>query len=92
MQVTVRFGLMFHPKLGGEPSVAVREVSPPLSPSTNPTRGLAARRLLNYPMPQGLYIYKHPYSLLGLRNHPYGTAISVANHYTGWVTIVHIDW
>ncbi|GFY08799.1 hypothetical protein TNCV_4659921 [Trichonephila clavipes] len=55
------------------------------SPSTNLTRGLAARQLFKVPLcRKGT---KHLQTLMpsqGLEPKPCGTAVSVTNHYTGW--------
>ncbi|GFW29937.1 hypothetical protein TNCV_4999771 [Trichonephila clavipes] len=79
MQVTVRFCSRFHPDFEG-----VVWGLPPIFPSTNLTRELAARGHLQYPhAAKALYTYKCPSPRLEPR--PYGTAVSVTNHYTGWV-------
>ncbi|GFX45068.1 hypothetical protein TNCV_3431161 [Trichonephila clavipes] len=63
MQVTVRFGSI-PPQIRGRTLWGWSEVSHLSSPSTNLTRGIAARRLFRVPhAAQGLYIYKHPYLL-----------------------------
>ncbi|GFU17248.1 hypothetical protein TNCV_1854701 [Trichonephila clavipes] len=55
------------------------------SPSTNLTSGLAARQLFRVPLRKGtLHLQTFMYSP-GLEPRPYGTAVSVTNHYTGWV-------
>ncbi|GFW22511.1 hypothetical protein TNCV_2170451 [Trichonephila clavipes] len=56
------------------------------SPSTNLTRGLSARRLFKVPpCREGTSI-----SSLGFEPSPNGTAVSVANLYTGWATLVDV--
>ncbi|GFU68563.1 uncharacterized protein TNCV_3064871 [Trichonephila clavipes] len=56
------------------------------SPSTNLTKGLAARRLFKVPCREGTIHLQTSMSSLGFEPSPNGTAVSVANHYTGWVT------
>ncbi|GFT74059.1 hypothetical protein TNCV_3707911 [Trichonephila clavipes] len=56
-------------------------------PSTNHTRGLVARRLLRVPpCRKGTIHLQTSLPSPGFEPSPYGTAVSVANHYTGWVT------
>ncbi|GFV14459.1 hypothetical protein TNCV_165861 [Trichonephila clavipes] len=56
-------------------------------PSTNHTRGLAARRLISVlPCRKGTIHLQTSMSSPGFEPSPYGTAVSVANHYTGWAT------
>ncbi|GFS95111.1 hypothetical protein TNCV_2704661 [Trichonephila clavipes] len=58
------------------------------SPSTNLTSGLAARRLFRVPpCCAGTIHLQTSMSSLEFEPRPYGTAVSVANHYTGWATI-----
>ncbi|GFT68926.1 hypothetical protein TNCV_1804551 [Trichonephila clavipes] len=53
------------------------------SPSTNFTRGLAARRLFNIPpRREGTTHLQTSMSSPGLEPRPNGTAVSVTNHYT----------
>ncbi|GFU51854.1 hypothetical protein TNCV_3733621 [Trichonephila clavipes] len=60
------------------------------SPSTNLTRGLAARRLLRVPIcHKGTIHLQTSLPSPGLELKPYGTAVSVASHYTGWATKVN---
>ncbi|GFW83359.1 hypothetical protein TNCV_2544571 [Trichonephila clavipes] len=57
------------------------------SPSTNLTKGLAARRLFIVPpCCKGTIHLQTSMSSLGFEPSPYGTAICIANHYTGWAT------
>ncbi|GFU24009.1 hypothetical protein TNCV_3332221 [Trichonephila clavipes] len=56
-------------------------------PPTNLTRGLAARRLFRVPpCREGTIHLQTSPSSLGFEPSPYGTAVSVANHYTGRAT------
>ncbi|GFS61213.1 hypothetical protein TNCV_3104721 [Trichonephila clavipes] len=86
MQVTVRFG-------SGPPQFRERtpwrwsEASHLSSPSNNLTRGLQARRLFRVPpCHQGTIHSQTSMSSPGFEPRPYGTAVRVANHYTGWAT------
>ncbi|GFU60266.1 histone-lysine N-methyltransferase SETMAR [Trichonephila clavipes] len=59
-------------------------------PSTNRARGLAARRLFRVPPCRKDTIHLHTYTSMpspGFEPRPYDTAVSVTNHYTGWVAI-----
>ncbi|GFU00745.1 hypothetical protein TNCV_4818991 [Trichonephila clavipes] len=57
------------------------------SPSTNLMRGLEARRLFRVPpCREGTIHLQTSMPSPGFEARPYGTAISVANHYTGWAT------
>ncbi|GFW15171.1 hypothetical protein TNCV_173181 [Trichonephila clavipes] len=57
------------------------------SPSTNLTRGLAVRRLLIVPPHrEGTIHLQTSVPSPGFEPRPYATAVSVANHYTGWAT------
>ncbi|GFW43584.1 hypothetical protein TNCV_4769361 [Trichonephila clavipes] len=57
-------------------------------PSTNPTRGLAARRLFRVPpCREGTIHLQTSMSSPGFKPSPNGTAVSIPNHSTGWVTI-----
>ncbi|GFU06205.1 hypothetical protein TNCV_4765121 [Trichonephila clavipes] len=59
----------------------------PLFPSTNYTRGLAARRLFRVPpCRKGTIHLQTSMPSQGFEPSPYGIAVSVANHYTGWAT------
>ncbi|GFW73704.1 hypothetical protein TNCV_1541581 [Trichonephila clavipes] len=75
-----------HGQEGKHPGV-VRGL-PPLFPfHTNLTRGLAARRLFKVPpCCEGIIHLKTSMSSPGFEPSPNGTAVSVANHYTGWAT------
>ncbi|GFU88690.1 hypothetical protein TNCV_4443671 [Trichonephila clavipes] len=73
----------------------------PLSSSTNLTRGLATRRLFRVPpfCESTVYLQTSMPSP-GFEPSPNGTAVSFANHYTGWAAALHstikksklIDW
>ncbi|GFX97760.1 hypothetical protein TNCV_456391 [Trichonephila clavipes] len=55
-------------------------------PSTNHPRGLASRRLFIVPTSrEGTIHLQTSMSSPGFKSRPYSTAVSVANHYTGWV-------
>ncbi|GFV29391.1 hypothetical protein TNCV_438101 [Trichonephila clavipes] len=57
------------------------------TPSTNHTRGLAARRLFRVPpCCKGIIHLQTSMSTPEFKPSLYGTAVSVANHYTGWAT------
>ncbi|GFU54716.1 hypothetical protein TNCV_1037631 [Trichonephila clavipes] len=57
------------------------------SSSTNLTRGLAAQRLFKAPSCHEGTIHVETYmSSPGFEPRPNGTAVSVANHYTGWAS------
>ncbi|GFX23817.1 uncharacterized protein TNCV_1788481 [Trichonephila clavipes] len=61
-------------------------------PSTNLTKGLAARRLFKVsPCREGTMHLQTSMSSPGFEPSPNGTAVSVANHYTGWVTMLFIS-
>ncbi|GFW80598.1 hypothetical protein TNCV_3234501 [Trichonephila clavipes] len=56
-------------------------------PPTHLTRGLAARRLFRIPpCCKGTINLQTSISSPGFEPRPYGTAVSVANHYIGWAT------
>ncbi|GFV50326.1 hypothetical protein TNCV_622341 [Trichonephila clavipes] len=58
------------------------------SPSIYQTRGLAARWLFRVaPGLNGTKQLQTSMSSLGFEPSPYGTAVSVANLYTGWATL-----
>ncbi|GFT01676.1 hypothetical protein TNCV_4205051 [Trichonephila clavipes] len=62
------------------------------SPSTNLTRELAARRLFKIPScREGTIHLQTSMSSPGFETSPNGTAVSVANHYTGWATNLLLD-
>ncbi|GFW47794.1 HTH_Tnp_Tc3_2 domain-containing protein [Trichonephila clavipes] len=87
MQVTVRFGSI-PPQFRGRTLWGWSEVSHLSSPSTILTRGLAARRLFRVPPCHAGTIHLHTsMSSPGFEPNPYGTAVSVANHYIGWATL-----
>ncbi|GFU36189.1 hypothetical protein TNCV_191941 [Trichonephila clavipes] len=84
MQVTVRFGSV-PPQFRGRTLWGWSEASH-LS-STYHTRGLAARRLFRVlPCRKDTIHLQTSMSSPGFEPSPYGTTVSVANHYTGWVT------
>ncbi|GFV48103.1 hypothetical protein TNCV_3027861 [Trichonephila clavipes] len=61
------------------------------SPSIYLTRGLVARRLFRVPpCRKGTLHLQTSMSSSVLEPSPYGTAVSVANHYTGWVTFCNV--
>ncbi|GFV97533.1 hypothetical protein TNCV_2040411 [Trichonephila clavipes] len=60
---------------------------PPLFSFPSSTRGLAARWLFKVPpCREGTIHLQTPMSSPGFEPSPNGTAVSVANHYTGWAT------
>ncbi|GFY27885.1 hypothetical protein TNCV_243501 [Trichonephila clavipes] len=62
------------------------------STSTNLTRGLAAHRLFRGPpCHKGTLHLQTPMPSLGFEPRPYGTAVSIINHYTGWDKISKED-
>ncbi|GFW82877.1 uncharacterized protein TNCV_3494471 [Trichonephila clavipes] len=80
IQVTERFSSV-HPNLEG------KHQGGGLGPSTNLTRGLAARRLFKVPpCREGTIHLQTSMSSPGFEPSPSGTAVNVANHYTGWAT------
>ncbi|GFS73101.1 hypothetical protein TNCV_686791 [Trichonephila clavipes] len=57
------------------------------SPSINLTRGLATRWLFRVlPCRKGTLHLRTSLPSPGFEHRPYGTAVSVTNHYTGWAT------
>ncbi|GFV25432.1 hypothetical protein TNCV_1147021 [Trichonephila clavipes] len=59
------------------------------SPSTNLTKGLAARRLFRVsPRCEDTKHLQTSIPSPGFKPRPYGTAVNLANHYTGWATAV----
>ncbi|GFV65518.1 hypothetical protein TNCV_1737551 [Trichonephila clavipes] len=86
IQVTLRFGSI-PPQFRGKTLWVWSEASHLSSPSTNHTRGLATRRLFSVPPCRAGTIHlQTTMSSPGFEPSPYGTAVSVANHYTGWAT------
>ncbi|GFW41175.1 hypothetical protein TNCV_842151 [Trichonephila clavipes] len=84
--VTVRFGSN-PPQFRGRTLWGWSEASHFSSPSTNLTRGFAARRLFRVPpCREGTIHLQTSMSSPGFEPSPYGTVVSVANHYTGWAT------
>ncbi|GFU86691.1 hypothetical protein TNCV_2881111 [Trichonephila clavipes] len=84
MQVTVRF-CSLSPNLEGENPGGGQIASHLSSPSTNHMRGLAARQLFRVPPCRKDTIHlQTSMSSPEFEPIPYGTAVSVANHYTGW--------
>ncbi|GFU08379.1 hypothetical protein TNCV_4963001 [Trichonephila clavipes] len=63
------------------------------SPSTNHTRGLAARRLFIVPpCRKGTIHLQTSMSSPGFEPSPYGIAVSVANRYAGWATLDFVNY
>ncbi|GFW91426.1 hypothetical protein TNCV_3375921 [Trichonephila clavipes] len=93
MQVTVRF-CSVRPQFRGRKLWGWSGGLPPLCPFTNHTRGLAARRLFRVlQCRKGTIHLQTSMSSPGFEPSPYGIAVSVANHYTGWVTnLIHKLW
>ncbi|GFT14434.1 hypothetical protein TNCV_4004101 [Trichonephila clavipes] len=90
MQVTVRF-CSVPPHFRGRTPWAWSGASHLSSPSTNHTRGLAARRLFRVPPCRKDTIHLQiSMSSPGFEPSPYGIAVSVANHHTGWATYLTI--
>ncbi|GFY14248.1 hypothetical protein TNCV_3614371 [Trichonephila clavipes] len=86
MQVTVRFCSVL-PQFRGIKPWGWSGASHISSPSTNHTRGLAARRLFRVPPCRKVTIHlQSSMSSSGFEPSPYGIAVSVSNHYTGWAT------
>ncbi|GFX50691.1 hypothetical protein TNCV_2722771 [Trichonephila clavipes] len=66
---------------------------PPLFPSRNHTRGLAARRLFRVPPCRERTIHLQTFnSSSGFEPSSYDTAVSVTNHYTGWAAAICIKF
>ncbi|GFW93755.1 hypothetical protein TNCV_4220361 [Trichonephila clavipes] len=62
------------------------------SPSTNHTRGFAARGLFIVPpCREGTTHLQASMSSPEFEPRPYGTAVSFANHYTGWPTFIDLE-
>ncbi|GFT21535.1 hypothetical protein TNCV_2307601 [Trichonephila clavipes] len=75
IHVTVRFG-SFLPQWSGASYLSTR--------FTNHTRGLASRRLFRVtPCRKGTILLQPFLSSPGFEPSPYGTVVSIANHYTG---------
>ncbi|GFX17811.1 uncharacterized protein TNCV_2292601 [Trichonephila clavipes] len=73
--------------LGSTPNLEGEIPGSGQGPSTNHTRGLAARRLFRVPpCRKGTIHLQTSMSSPRFEPSPYGTAVSVANHYTGWAT------
>ncbi|GFV39707.1 hypothetical protein TNCV_4330281 [Trichonephila clavipes] len=84
MQVTERFCSV-------PPQFRGRESLLPLKRAPNHTRGLEARRLFRVdPSRQSTIHLQTSMSSPGLEPSPYGTAVSVANHSTGWATLISL--
>ncbi|GFW81741.1 hypothetical protein TNCV_2884151 [Trichonephila clavipes] len=80
IQVTVRFSSA-PPQFGGSGASHLS------SPTTNLTRGLSACRLFKVPpCREGTMHLQTSVSSPGFEPRPYGTAVSIANHYTWWAT------
>ncbi|GFS86219.1 hypothetical protein TNCV_660981 [Trichonephila clavipes] len=86
IQVIERF-ISVSPNLEREHSGGGQGTADLSSPSTNLTRGLAARRLFKVPYHKGTIHLKTSTSSLGFEPSPNGTTVSVANHYIGWVPV-----
>ncbi|GFT23202.1 hypothetical protein TNCV_1859111 [Trichonephila clavipes] len=85
MQVTVHFSSVQLKYRGRKPWGSQ-------GPPTNHTRGLAAGRLFRVPpCRKGTVHLETPMSSPGFEPCPYGSAVSVANHYTGWATTPHMN-
>ncbi|GFV60420.1 hypothetical protein TNCV_3470551 [Trichonephila clavipes] len=92
MQVTVRF-FSVPPQFRGRKSWEWSGTSH--HSSTNHTRERAARRLFRVPpCRKGSIHLQTSMSSPGFEPSPYGIAVSVANHYTGWATMpaYHTDF
>ncbi|GFV23563.1 uncharacterized protein TNCV_1906911 [Trichonephila clavipes] len=77
----------FHPNFEGENPGEELGDSHLSSSATNLTRGHAARRLLRVrPCHEDTIHLQTSMSSPGFEPRPYGTAVSVANHCTGWAT------
>ncbi|GFU65777.1 hypothetical protein TNCV_5059111 [Trichonephila clavipes] len=88
IQVTVRFLACLHPNFEREHPEG-SGVSHLSSSSTNITRGLAARSLFRLPPYHKSTIHlQTSMTSPEFEPRPYGTAVNVTNHYTGWVTYV----
>ncbi|GFW09059.1 hypothetical protein TNCV_3081511 [Trichonephila clavipes] len=86
MQVTVRF-CSIPPQFRGRKPWGWSRASHLSSPSTNHTIGLVARRLFRVsPYHKGTIHLQASISSPGFE--PYGIAVSVSNHSTGWVTVL----
>ncbi|GFU22862.1 hypothetical protein TNCV_4966081 [Trichonephila clavipes] len=86
MQVTIRF-CSVPPQFRGRKPWGWPGTSHLSSSSNNHTRGLTARRLFRVPpCHKGTIHLQTSMSSPGFKPSPYGTAVSVANHYTGWAT------
>ncbi|GFX46373.1 hypothetical protein TNCV_238351 [Trichonephila clavipes] len=81
MKVTVRFGSRFHPNLEGE------YPGDGQGPLTHLKRALGTRRLFRVPLcRKGTIHLQASMSSPGFEPSPYGTAVSVTHHKTGWAT------
>ncbi|GFV02397.1 uncharacterized protein TNCV_1023251 [Trichonephila clavipes] len=88
MQVTMCF-FSVPPQFRGRKPWGWSGASHLSSPSINHTRGLAARRLFRVPpCRKGTIHLQTSMSSPGFEPSPYGIAVSVANHHTGWATDV----
>ncbi|GFW44676.1 hypothetical protein TNCV_4482211 [Trichonephila clavipes] len=87
LQVTERFSSV-SPHFSGRKPCGWLWSSHLSSLSINLTRGLVARRLFKVPpCREGTIYLQTPMSTPGFEPCPNGTAVSVANHYTGWATM-----
>ncbi|GFS66272.1 hypothetical protein TNCV_3855911 [Trichonephila clavipes] len=77
----------FHPNFEGEHQREGQGTPYFSSPSTNITIGFAVSRLIRVPScRKGTMHLQTSISSSVFEPRPYGTAVSVANHYTGWST------
>ncbi|GFU49788.1 hypothetical protein TNCV_2930561 [Trichonephila clavipes] len=84
MQVTIQFCLV-PPQFWGRTLWGWSGVFHLSSSSTNLTRGLAAHWLFRVPpCHEGIHLQISMPST-GFKPRPYGIAVNVTNHYTGWV-------
>ncbi|GFV35630.1 hypothetical protein TNCV_5016451 [Trichonephila clavipes] len=76
----------FHPNFEGE-HLGAGQGLPPLFPFPQPhKRAASSTAILEYPYAvKALFYLKTSLPPPGFEPRPYGTAVSVANHYTGWV-------
>ncbi|GFX86929.1 hypothetical protein TNCV_2124761 [Trichonephila clavipes] len=89
-QVTVLFSSV-PPQLRGRTLWGWSKVSHLSSPSINLMKGLAARQLFRVPpcYEDAIHLQTST-SSPGFELSPYTTAVSIANHYTGWATFFQV--
>ncbi|GFX68464.1 hypothetical protein TNCV_2004781 [Trichonephila clavipes] len=86
IQGTVHILALFHPNFVGEHPKGGQGLLTSLSPPTS-QEDLWLDGYLEYPMPQRHHTFTNIYASSGIFEPiPYGTAISIANHHTRWVT------